>query len=182
MIRRPDVNRPQIAEAKTFDLQRWVDEHATVPLAWVATTEAFPDANLGDALSPIIVSVMSGLPVQHRHFDDHGERLVAVGTIGHAQRNGVVHYWGTGFDDRAAPSGRYVRPPSTDICLHALRGPFSAQILTREGERPPEIYGDPVWFLPKLIPRKTAEPTYELGVVVHITELAKKNASATIKP
>src|SRR4051794_32177896 len=185
ILRQENLNRVQVFPHQSPDshgLQRAVDEHGAVPLSWAATTATVPDANLGDALSPIIVSVMSGRGVQHRHFDDHGERMVAVGTIGHAQRNGIVHYWGTVVDDRAGASGRYVRPRDTDIRIHALRGPYSAQILAREGERPPEIFGDPVWFLPKLLSARNAEPKYELGVVVHISELVEKSAIASVKP
>lgn len=171
-----------MSEARS-NLQRHIDECGTIPLAWVASTPEVPDANLGDALSPIIVSAMTGLPVKHCGFDADCERLVAVGTIGQAQRNGHVHFWGTGLDDGLFQpnAAKYSRPPATAFEVHAMRGPYSANALRRAGQHAPEIYGDPVWFLPKLVDSRQVEKRYDLGVVVHISELERKSAHAPIK-
>ena len=165
-------------------LQAWVDEHGTVPLAWAATSEQAPFPNLGDALSAVIVSAMAGLPPQRRHFDDRGERLVAVGTIGHAQRNGIVHVWGTALDpkrnafDPALP--RFAVPPATDFVVHATRGRNTAARLREAGVACPEVYGDPVWFLPRLAADRPVVPRWELGVVLHITELQAPTPEAEV--
>lgn len=174
---------PDGAAEGELSLQSWVDKTGAIPLAWVSTSREFPDPNLGDALSPVIVSAMTGLPIQHKNFSYEGERLVAVGTIGHSQRNGTIHFWGTGVDDGAssAKGARYVRPPSTNFHAHAMRGPYSARALRREGIFAPEIYGDPVWFLPKLVKNRSVPKRWELGIVVHISELREKKAGAPIK-
>jgi hypothetical protein len=146
---------------------------AGVAIAWAASTNARPFANLGDALSPVMISAMSRLPIVRRDFDFAGPRLVVVGTIAHGQRNGSVHIWGTGMDGRIDPyrvARHYVRPPETEFTVHATRGPYTRDILRGQGIEAPPIYGDPVWFLPRLMPRRVA-PRHELGVILHLTEL-----------
>jgi hypothetical protein len=165
-------------------LQAWVDAHGTVPLAWAATSEQIPYPNLGDALSAVIVSCMTGLPLQRRNFDDHGERLVAVGTIGHAQRNGIVHLWGTALDPRRnafdASLGHFAVPPDTRLVVHATRGRNTAAKLREVGVACPDAYGDPVWFLPRLVGHRKVAPRWELGVILHITELEAATPEAGV--
>lgn len=155
-----------------------------VPVSWVASTALHPDVNLGDALSAIIVSTMAGRPIRHANFDENCERVVAVGTIGHAQRSGRLHFWGTGVDATRNPLGvsekQYIRPPDTEFHVHALRGKFSALTFRQNGIAAPEVYGDPVWFLPRIFPRQIGRQA-ELGVVVHITELEEQRAGARLR-
>jgi pyruvyltransferase len=146
-----------------------------VPLVWAATTPKAPLANLGDALSPIVVSALSGLPIVHKNFNAAAERLVSVGTIAHELKNGVVHLWGTGIDPDRSPtrdqSQGYQCPPRTQFKVHALRGKLTARTFRQQGVEVPERYGDPIWFLPSLIP-PAPEKRYELGIIVHVSELA----------
>lgn len=146
---------------------------SAVPLSWVATSREQSFANLGDALSPIIVSALSGLPVVHRDFSSWRTRLASVGTIAHGLRCGTVHLWGTGIDHRKHPADPkldfYEKPPNTKFHIHALRGPFSAQTFRKQGLDVPDIYGDPIWFLPSIV--DPAKKQYELGVIVHLSEL-----------
>ncbi len=165
-------------------LQEWVDTHGRVPLAWAATSERAPFPNLGDALSAVIVSAMAGMPLQRRNFDDHGERMAAVGTIGHTLRNGTAHLWGTALDpsrnafDRGL--NRFAVPPETMFTVHATRGRGTAASLRAAGVTCPEIYGDPVWFLPRLMAARPVAPRWELGVILHITELNGTTPDATV--
>lgn len=110
--------------------------------------------------------------------------MVSVGTIGHAQHNGSVHFWGTGVDPKrsvgdSTVSG-YRRPPHTEFHVHALRGPYSRAAFVSEGISVPEIYGDPAWFLPRILPLNP-EKTHELGVIVHISELDGLTSAARVK-
>lgn len=175
---------PRINTARALaPLADWVAEHGRVPLSWVASTPVAPYANLGDALSALIVSAVSGLPVERRSFDDPSERLVGIGTIGHGQRRGAPHLWGTGLDgSRNAfdPSlGRFAVPPGTRFVVHATRGRNTAAILAEAGVAVQPAYGDPAWFLPRLF-HDPVPVTHELGVVVHITELAAATAEALV--
>jgi pyruvyltransferase len=169
---------------KTTTLPHLDDHGYVVPMTWAATTPKNPDANLGDALSPIIVSALSGLPITYHRFESHTERLASVGTIGHKFVGGTVHYWGTGFNPargRKDQPGLYKVAPGTTLKIHALRGPVSAHPLRQLGVDVPTIYGDPVWFLPSIFPA-APEKHYDLGVIVHISELQKARADAGVRP
>ncbi len=179
-------NRLRSDRPDTAALQDWVDKHQAVPLGWAATSAKAPYPNLGDALSAVVTAVITGLPVQRRNFDDKGERLVAVGTIGHGQRNGTVHLWGTGLDSTRNAFDpnlkRFIVPPDTNLVAHAMRGRNSAARLRELGIRVPDAYGDPVWFLPKLLATRPVPQTYELGVVLHITELTGATPASGPRP
>lgn len=155
-----------------------------VPLCWAATTLRQPYANLGDALSPVIVSALSGLPIVHQRFDSPFERLASVGTIGHGLKNGSVHLWGTGIDGKRHPYHRhltyYERPENTEFTIHALRGPFSARVFEKQGIPVSDVYGDPVMLLPGIMAPAT-EKTHELGIVVHISELRELKDGAAVR-
>lgn len=164
---------PAGANARTLPPLQGADY--VVPLTWAGTTARHPYANLGDALSPIVVSALSGLPVAYHRFESSRERMAAVGTIGHKFAGGTVHFWGTGLNAwrgiMDAP-GRYELPADTRFEVHAMRGPASANHLRRRGLEVPEVYGDPVWFTPKIFPPAPAK-RYELGVILHVAELYK---------
>jgi pyruvyltransferase len=159
----------------SFPGQRFDRPLKKVPLVWAATTPKSPLANLGDALSPMVVSALSGLPVVHKNFNAAAERLACVGTIAHELKNGTVHLWGTGVDPDRSPtrdqSQGYQCPPRTQFKIHALRGKLTARTLQNQGMEVPDLYGDPIWFLPALIP-PAPEKRYELGIIVHVSELA----------
>jgi hypothetical protein len=128
------------------------------------------------------VAAISGAEVTPAYFDQKCERLAAVGTIGHALRNGVVHLWGTGLDATRNPVdaaiGRYTAPPRTKFRVHAVRGRKTASVLKAAGIEAPDVYGDPVWFLPRIFPMERIDRTYELGVVLHLSELAHADPSS----
>ncbi|HEY9660974.1 MAG TPA: polysaccharide pyruvyl transferase family protein [Allocoleopsis sp.] len=155
-----------------------------MPLCWVATTDDHPFANLGDALSPVIVSALSGRSIKHQHFDANSARFACVGTIGQDLKGGTIHLWGTGIDakKKAINQGRssYQCPDNTTFHVHALRGPFSAQVFSSQGVDVPPVYGDPVWFLSSLM-APAAQKQYELGVIVHLTELASLKDASLLK-
>lgn len=155
-----------------------------IRLSWVWTTKQHPDANLGDALSAVMVSAISGLKIEPAAFDHSAERMAAVGTIGHAQRGGKVHIWGTGFDLNRGPAGivgAYQVPEDTTLVVHAVRGKQTAAGLRRLGVEVPDIFGDPVWFLPRLFPFADLKKKFELGVIVHISELDEATAQAAVR-
>lgn len=152
-----------------------------VPLSWVRSSRDIPLANLGDALSPLVVSVLTGRPVVHRAFTSRERRLVAVGTIGQAQSAGSVHLWGTGVDRTRRGFGNlddaFAAAPGVEYVAHAVRGPFTQRTLLAQGIDAPSVYGDPAWFLPRIL-RPEVEKTHELGVIPHISELDGPAAEA----
>ncbi|MDX2215554.1 MAG: hypothetical protein SFY66_19980, partial [Oculatellaceae cyanobacterium bins.114] len=156
---------------------------STIPLTWAATSREQPFANLGDALSPIMVAALSGLPVTHHSFSSWRTRLACVGTIAHGLKCGTVHLWGTGIDHRKHPINPYFnfyeKPLNTKFHIHALRGPFSAQTFRKQGVHVPNVYGDPIWFLPTII--EPTEKQYDLGVIVHLSELENLSDTSIVK-
>ncbi len=164
------------------ELLEIVRSKKSIPLSWVTTNSDQDYLNLGDALSPVIVSMMSGLPVNHTASKSETVRLAAVGTIGHMFAGGNVSFWGTGTSPNANPNQTnepkvpYVRPADTSIRVYATRGPFSRRILAPDAIGP-AVYGDPLWLLPRFheAPKKK---TYELGVILHLSELADREHDA----
>lgn len=158
-------------------LLRMNRDRLRVPLSWVATTETQPYTNFGDGLSAVMVSSLAGMPVVRANFDEASERIVAVGTIGHGQKNGILHFWGTGVDAERNPmtgDAPYFKPPNTEFNVYATRGPKSAQTFRNAGIDAPEVYGDPVWLLPRIWPLAEVEKTHDLGVILHISELTEQ--------
>lgn len=178
--RLPAVARPP-APPPPLTLARGEDGGAAVALSWARTEADAGYVNLGDALSPVMVAAMTGLPVRHAAFDSEAERLVAVGTIAHGQRRGVAHLWGPGLDVSVNPADRgapWRLPPDTALHVHATRGPMTAAALRREGVPAPEIFGDPVYLLDRVFPLGEVEKRWDLGVIVHLSELDPWGAPA----
>lgn len=165
------------------DLLDIVASKAAIPVSWVTPPVGENYLNLGDALSPVIVSMMSGLPVTHAPSKSRQTRLAAVGTIGHMMAGGHVHVWGTGTSPNLNPGQHadekipYTRPADTRFTFHATRGPFSRRVLGSDG---PAVYGDPLWLLPHFHDAPV-EKTHELGVILHLAELSERTFDARPK-
>ncbi|GLS77476.1 exopolysaccharide glucosyl ketal-pyruvate-transferase [Oharaeibacter diazotrophicus] len=153
-------------------------------MSWMAPSPFAWRLNLGDALSPVIVAMMAGMPVEHVPFRSRRPRLGAVGTVGHLFHGGAVAFWGTGasphLDPFATEKRPYVRPPDTRVALAAMRGPFSRAVLG-EGAVPADaVFGDPLWLLPRFHPAPPKR--WDLGVVVHLSELVSTAVDAGPRP
>jgi len=145
------------------------EEGGAIGLCWAASTEATSGfGNLGDSLSAVMVSALSGRAVQHVNFDEDRTKLVAVGSIGHAIKGGEAVVWGCGVSVRGAALVENV--PQTRYDVRAIRGPISAQHLRNLGVEVPSVYGDPVWLLPSIF-NEPIEKKYELGVIPHIQDI-----------
>jgi hypothetical protein len=159
-------------------LERW----GKVPLSWAGSTLSMDYANLGDALSPVMVALCTGCDVQRIPMISQSPRLAAVGTIGHAFAGGEVIFWGTGASTFRNPSADvseripYQPPSNTRMTISATRGPISEEILGGKGARP-AVYGDPVWLLPRFY-RPNVVKRWKLGVVLHLSELADRQVEA----
>lgn len=156
----------------------------TIRLAWARSPEKYY-TNIGDALSAVMVTALSGRVCKKETFRSPRERLYAVGTIAHNAYGGIVHIWGTGLDATYnafdTTLRRYAAPPDTKIHVHATRGPYSRQAFVDAGIAAPEVYGDPVWVLPSIFPA-AKEKKWDLGVIVHVTELAEYGPNPHTKP
>jgi polysaccharide pyruvyl transferase WcaK-like protein len=145
------------------------DRDSSVALCWAASTKDTDGyGNLGDSLSAVIVSALSGRRVRHVAFERPETKLVAVGSIAHAIRNGEAVIWGSGVSIRGGILASSV--PRTHYDVRAIRGPISARHLRDFGIPVPDVYGDPVWFLPSIFD-EPVEKRYELGVIPHIQDV-----------
>jgi pyruvyltransferase len=126
-----------------------------IPLAWC------PGPNWGDALSPVLVGLLSGKPVVH--LDGlHQRRYLAIGSIlGSANEHAEV--WGSGFiRENATVIGR-------PRAVHAVRGPLSRTRLLELDIDCPEVYGDPALLLPRFYNPLVAK-RYAVGIIPHYVD------------
>lgn len=149
-----------------------------IPMGWAGATLDMDYLNFGDAMSPVMVALVGGRAVRRVAYESTEPRLAAVGTIGHGFRGGEVHFWGTGCSHHANPSAPraqrvpYARPADTRMVIHATRGPHSQHLLS-DGAGGPDVFGDPVWLLPRFY-RPKVEKKWSLGVVLHLSDLADR--------
>ena len=126
-----------------------------VPLVWCR------GRNWGDALSPVIVSLISGRKVVHRDGVHH-HRYLAIGSILGAA-NSRAEVWGSGF---IRSEERVLERP---LAIHAVRGPLTRDSLLDQGIDCPEVYGDPALLLPRFFhPR--VEKKYDIGIIPHYAD------------
>jgi polysaccharide pyruvyl transferase WcaK-like protein len=145
------------------------DDKGSVALCWAASTrETHGYANLGDSLSAVMVSALSGRRVHHVGFERPESKLVAVGSIAHAVHGGEAVIWGSGVSVRGGVLAQSI--PRTHYDVRAIRGQISARHLRDFGIDVPHIYGDPVWLLPSIF-HEPVEKRYELGVIPHIQDI-----------
>lgn len=140
-----------------------------IALCWAASTrETQGFGNLGDSLSAVMVSALSGRKVLHTNFDRPETKLVAVGSIAHAIRGGEAVVWGSGVSIRGGVLVQNV--PQTRYDVRAIRGLISAKHFRDLGIPVPEVYGDPVWLLPSIFDEPVPK-RFELGVIPHIQDI-----------
>lgn len=160
---------------------------STIPLGWAGASLEMDYLNFGDAMSPVMVALVGGRPVRRVAYESPALRMAAVGTIGHGFSGGEVRFWGTGCSHWANPSAPraervpYARPAaSTRMVIHATRGPIS-QALLSGGAGGPDVFGDPVWLLPRFY-RPRVPKKWRLGVVLHLSDLADRTYEARPLP
>lgn len=126
--------------------------HDRIPLAWCE------GRNWGDALSPILVKLLSGKKVFHAGGLHYNRYLVIGSILGDANERAEI--WGSGF----IREGQTVaRPPKA---VHAVRGPLSRQMLMAQGIHCPEVFGDPALLLPMFFDPEVPK-RHAIGVIPH---------------
>lgn len=172
----PEPTRPLRAKAAAPAPAEALLAAEKIPLCWAASSEQTRGfANLGDSLSAVMVAALANRPVRHTAFDESATKLVAVGSIGHAIESGTAVIWGTGVSIRGGTLAHNV--PRTRYDVRAVRGSISAQHYRDFGIRVPDVFGDPVWFLPSIVD-EPVEKKYELGVIPHIRDISGNEPDA----
>lgn len=171
---------PRIARTLQRVSAEALERDGGIQLCWAASSvETRGFANLGDSLSAVVVAGLSGRAVRHVAFDKRATKLVAVGSIGHAIRNGEAVVWGSGVSIRGGLLAQ--NAPETQYDVRAIRGPISAQHYRDFGIPVPDVFGDPVWLLPSIV-NEPVEKRYELGVIPHIQDVEKHHPDAPARP
>ena len=126
-----------------------------IPLYWCL------EQNWGDALNPVLVSMVSGMPVR-RMPAAHCDRFMVIGSIlGNASSRTVV--WGSGF----IMEGESVQ--QSPKAIHAVRGPLTHAALLKAGIVCPEVYGDPALLLPHFF-NPDVDKQYKVGIIPHYAD------------
>jgi len=179
--------RAQATGGKSNGLAEYVRRHGKVPLSWAGSTSNMDYLNIGDALSAVMVALLSGRDVERIPSKSTSLRMACVGTIGHGFEGGEVWFWGTGASPWKNPSAAadqkqdFTVAGETGFNVTATRGPLSERLLTGKPEGTVGVYGDPVWLLPRFYAPPTAVKKWKLGVIVHLSELSDRDTEAHLK-
>lgn len=122
--------------------------------------------NLGDQISPIVVSKLAGRPAKHV-APSAKNKLVAVGSILASVRPGDI-IWGSGL--KVEDHIQYVKKYTGTFTVNAVRGPKTREVLIKNGIDCPAVYGDPALLLP-LIYSSRSTKKYRVGVIPHIKQV-----------
>lgn len=115
--------------------------------------------NLGDVLTPIILTHLTGLKTEYVKPQTKG-KLLAVGSIipNKLQENDIV--WGSGSlrgDKFSLPKG---------VKVYAVRGKLTRDLIDIEV---PEVYGDPALLMPHIYKPKV-DKIGKVGLLPHFTD------------
>jgi len=146
--------------------------------------------NFGDALSPIVVTLLSGSTVNHVNLNSKVIRMSAIGTIAHALNCSKIHVWGTGSDYHMNNiSGKWSGPKdnTTEFITHACRGPLTALSLQSYTGELCTTYGDPAIIIKPYLELLLQKYKFKnrkkdrLGIVCHLSEFESFSPRAPLK-
>ena len=120
-------------------------------------------ANLGDAISPVVVNYMLRQKGLSMDTNVNGTKhLFAIGSVITAGvQDGTV--WGSGV----LYTTLGYRIKNRDLDIRSVRGPMTRLVLMEYGYSVPEIYGDPAIFMPEIYMPEKIEKKYKYGIVAH---------------
>jgi len=156
-------------------------------LSYASSVPSRPWANFGDSLNPILMHLLTGLPINHSNFNEDVPRLAAIGTILQDFTRGDLDVWGTGLDvtkTSAASTLKCFNPLQTSVNykIHAVRGAVTDSVLKSFGLQTNSVYGDPAILLKKMLGTFVGDKKNgKIGVVCHLSELERYDDSAAAK-
>lgn len=113
--------------------------------------------NFGDAITPDILSYMSGRSVEY--IEPQFSDIVAIGSIlnnaDETERPNGIYVWGSGAMDPL------LKMQKTNIKYAAVRGPLTADVIGLSEA----TFGDPGLLISDIVPPST--PTDRVGVLLH---------------
>lgn len=130
--------------------------------------------NVGDALSPLIVSWMKEqLGLGEPRDPKRRIHLMAVGSlIGMQDFDAVI--WGSGLHCLDTVTKLNAHRDYVRYDIRAVRGPITAFLLRSAGYDCPEVYGDPAILMPLIYKSAVTEKKYPVSVICHIDSAEAK--------
>lgn len=116
--------------------------------------EPYP-GNLGDIVNPYVVEALTGIPPK---YAVRGTGIYPIGSIIKFAKAGC-QVWGAG-----SPHESDKLDPEAEYC--SVRGPYTRDLVLKNGGKCDEVYGDAAWFLPTIF-RPDAEKTHKTGLILH---------------
>jgi pyruvyltransferase len=117
--------------------------------------------NFGDALNPLLIEGLSGLPLDWSDAADK-KSLACIGSIIQSAKPGWV-VWGAGCISATCPI-----PSGLNIL--ALRGPLTRERLRKAGCEAASAFGDPGLLMPLINPLKAGKVVHDWGIIPHFTD------------
>ncbi len=178
-VTEPAAEDPSASPRDPSAIERVLTELAADPAEKAAATGPLsvpaiwrrPRANrmFHEALPPLVIAAMTGRRLRNAPAVAEEERLLAGAELSDKISGGLVHVWGAGVAGmRPAPRAaapRFTAPETGALFVHAARGPETAAALDAAGLDAPSVFGDPIWFAPRLFDLEGVEKTVELGVL-----------------
>lgn len=123
-------------------------------------------ANVGDAISPVVVEHMLKIKGINSRKSSTTKHLYAIGSVlGAGLQDATV--WGSGILNTEL-SNRLRR---RKLDIRSTRGPLTAILLQEKGHRTPKIYGDPAILMSDIYKPKLAKKTTKYGLVMHMDQI-----------
>lgn len=130
-----------------------------------------PVYNIGDQISPVIVSHFAGRPAKYAPPFTRN-KLIAVGSVLAGVKPGDT-IWGSGL--MKADHIQYVKLVK-NFTIRAVRGPRTRETLLAAGYQCPEVFGDPGLLMPLVFPREHTKE-FKYGIIPHHSQIAEFQAT-----
>ena len=145
-----EIEREQAKSLKTYE-----SDGPHIPLFWWIRPAP---GNMGDWLSPYIISKLFGIPV--KYATSSKAKLVSLGSIGRFVEDHHV-VWGTGISNSDTEL-------SSKAAFLAVRGPYTSEALLKSGGKRVDIFGDPGILMNRIFkPKPFNQKRYRYGFVRH---------------
>lgn len=147
-------------------------------IAWLPNFNLFKikQNNWGDDVSLVLVRLITNntvIPAQFRFSATKKKNYSVVGSLLPWYIYDTTIVWGSGVK---APDIPFIRKPTQVL---AVRGPLTRKILLENSIPCPEVYGDPALLFP-LYYNEQQEIKYDVGIVLHHSDLEDKNSIETV--
>lgn len=123
-------------------------------------------SNFGDLLGPVVVQEVLASRGIRQEDAPRQRRLVSIGSVMHLAQEGDV-VWGTGINGKHLDEDYGFG----SVDFRAVRGPLTRERLVADGQRVPEVFGDPGLLVGTLWPHlRNRSRRYPLTVIPNLND------------